>query len=175
MSALAEAVHRGRDGSVHYLASSPTGSQLIITDPVLGVRRQSFDGPCVLVSNTGSVEYRSISRTESITVWVRPGQEPSIHSIIGVCAECMAGDHDFEHWPHCPGSDREPKADVLPLQPRSEPVAEPVVEPAPCSSTGTGDAQAAPRVRVLDPQYTPPSEEPVAPPEMRWGGPAGGW
>jgi hypothetical protein len=48
-------------------------------------------------------------------------------------------------------------------------------EPVQSSSTGTSDAQAAPQVRVLDPQYTPASEEPATPPEIRWGGPAGGW
>jgi hypothetical protein len=36
MGSLAEAVHRGTDVSVHYQFSTPTGSQLIITDPVLG-------------------------------------------------------------------------------------------------------------------------------------------
>jgi len=46
MSRLAKAVHRGADGSVHYLASSRDGSELIITDPVVGLSRVHFDGPC---------------------------------------------------------------------------------------------------------------------------------
>jgi hypothetical protein len=188
---LAEAVHRGRDGSIHYLASSPTGSQLIITDPVLGVRRLGFDGPVVRASNTGSVEYESIGSSGSTTVIVSPGHEPNI-TWIGICTYCAFPPighanrgHDFQLWPYCPWADRdrEPESDqnVVPLPARSEPVA----EPAPRPSTGTGDAQAvpspgtqsAPRVPVVgvDPQYTPASEEPVTSPEIRWGGPAGGW
>jgi hypothetical protein len=63
MSTVAEAVYRGTDGSVHYMSSTPAGSQLIITDPVLGVRRIGLNGPYRLVHrcDTGSVQYESIS------------------------------------------------------------------------------------------------------------------
>jgi hypothetical protein len=78
MNTVAEAVHRGIDGSVHYLASTPTGSQLIVvTDPVLGVRQPGLDGPCRLTDpggNTGSVVYESISAKESTTITVCPGR-----------------------------------------------------------------------------------------------------
>jgi hypothetical protein len=88
MSTVAEAVHRGTDGSVHYLSSTPTGSQLIITDPALGVRRIPLDGPCRLTDrgdNTGSVVYESISAKESTTVTVSPGRSrPSTSLAVSV-------------------------------------------------------------------------------------------
>jgi hypothetical protein len=202
MSTLAKAVHRGADGSVHYLATTAEGSLLIITDPVLGVRRLPFDGPCRLVrQGGGSAEYESISATSSISVTVNPGQEPLISELIGICTACvfpLVGQpdkgHDYGLWPYCPSSDREKDGNVVPLPPRSEPVrervpAEPVQEPEPASSPGTSapigavsasaeGAQSDAGVRWLDdtrrapdPQYTPASEEPVTPPEIRWGWP----
>jgi hypothetical protein len=108
MSTRAQAVHRGADGSVHYLADTAEGSLLIITDPVLGVVRLPFDGPCRLVprdpnlpAGYDAVQYESISGTESIMVSVSPGQEPLIHAL-GVCIACMVGDHDYELWQECP-------------------------------------------------------------------------
>jgi hypothetical protein len=180
MNTVAEAVHRGIDGSVHYLASTPTGSQLIVvTDPVLGVRQPGIDGPCRLTDpggNTGSVVYESISAKESTTITVCPGQEPSIYSIVGVCTHWafVAGGagHDFDLWPECPFGDqvKEPEADaaVVPLRPRPAPALEPVAEPEPMPSQRT---QSAPRVRVLD--ADPPLSKRER--EMRWGGPAGDW
>lgn len=81
MSAVAKAVHRGSDGSVHYLMSTPDSSLLVITDPVLGVRRIPFDGPCRLLpqdSKSDAAHYESISATGSTRVVVWPGQEPAI-------------------------------------------------------------------------------------------------
>jgi hypothetical protein len=194
MSTVAEAVHRGSDGSVHYLASAPDSSLLIVTDPVLGVRRLSFDGPCRLTDpggNTGSVVYESISAKESTTVTVSPGQEPSFHILGGVCTHCVfdagGAGHDLDLWPECPFGDQVKEqiqdAAVVRLTPRGEPapesVADPAPEPAPRSGTGTSDAQAelsrgtqnAPQMRVLD--ADPPLSKRER--EMRWGGPAGGW
>jgi hypothetical protein len=194
MSTLAEAVHRGTDGSVHYLSSTPTGSQLIVTDPVLGVRRLSLDGPCRLTDpggNTGSVVYESISAKESTTVTVSPGQEPSFHILGGFCTHCVfdagGAGHDFDLWPECPFGDQVKEqiqdAAVVRLTPRPEPAPEPAAdsapEPAPRSGIGTSDAQAeapepvqsAPRVHALD--VDPPLSKRER--EMRWGGPAGGW
>jgi hypothetical protein len=54
MTAVAKAVYRGSDGSVHYLSSSPDHSLLIITDPVLGVELIEFDGPAQLTSHPKS-------------------------------------------------------------------------------------------------------------------------
>jgi hypothetical protein len=95
MSRLAKAVHRGADGSVHYLASSRDGSELIITDPVVGLSRINFDGPCRLVSRSPSlpasydaVEYKSTTVSGSSSVSVRPGQPPFEHSIGGVGPAC---------------------------------------------------------------------------------------
>jgi len=112
MSRLAKAVHRGADGSVHYLASSRDGSELIITDPVVGLSRINFDGPCRLVSRSPSlpasydaVEYESITVSGSSSVSVRPGQPPFEHSIGGVWWACMHGDHDFSVWQVCPRGD----------------------------------------------------------------------
>jgi hypothetical protein len=75
MTALAKAVHRGDDGSVHYLVSTPESSLLVITDPVLGVDRIPFDGPVRMLPPraplgvpgevTGVVEYESISASGS--------------------------------------------------------------------------------------------------------------
>jgi len=109
MSTVAQAVHRGSDGSVHYLSSTPTGSMLIIADPVLGVSRIRFDGLCRLIprdprlpAGYDAVQYLSISAAESTRVTVRPGRAPFLHTIGGVCWECMLGEHDFGLWPVCP-------------------------------------------------------------------------
>jgi hypothetical protein len=119
MTALAKAVHRGDDGSVHYLVSTPESSLLVITDPVLGVDRIPFDGPVRMLPPraplgvpgevTGVVEYESISASGSTRVSVRPGEVPFIYSM-GVCFSCSfpppdrAGmGHDYELWPVCSG------------------------------------------------------------------------
>jgi hypothetical protein len=55
----------------------PTVSQLIITDPVLRVRRLSLDGRCRLTytgGSTGSVVYESISAKESTTTPLARGR-----------------------------------------------------------------------------------------------------
>jgi hypothetical protein len=119
MSAVAKAVHRGVDGSVHYLMSSNECSLLVVTDPALGVDRIEFDGPVRMLPPrtplgvpgevAGVVEYESISASGSTRVSVRPGEVPFIYSM-GVCFSCSfppldrAGmGHDYELWPVCPG------------------------------------------------------------------------
>jgi len=152
MSRLAKAVHRGADGSVHYLASSRDGSELIITDPVVGLSRINFDGPCRLVSGSPSlpasydaVEYESITVSGSSSVSVRPGQPP--FELDWWCWACMHGDHDFSVWPVCPRGDRKPVAgDVhlaevevpvrAPLQAVPEPEPERIPEPEPVPVEG---------------------------------------
>jgi hypothetical protein len=166
MTAVAKAVYRGSDGSVHYLMSTPDSSLLVVTDPALGVRRFSFDGPCRLTrSGADSVQYESISATGSATVTVWPGQEP-LFSEYGFCTSCAfpplgqpGRNHDYEQWPVCPSGDRAKPA----------PAPERVQEPAQPSSTGTAGRPTKPsrgkaRVRVLDaePARVPePAPEPV--------------
>jgi hypothetical protein len=119
MSAVAKAVHRGTDGSVHYLMSGAESSLLVVTDPALGVDRIEFDGPVRMLPPrtplgvagevAGVVEYESISASGSTRVSVRPGEVPFTYSM-GVCFSCSfpppdrAGmGHDYELWPVCPG------------------------------------------------------------------------
>jgi hypothetical protein len=192
MAAVAKAVHRGADGSVHYLSSSPDHSVLIITDPVLGVDRIELDGPCRLIprgpnlpASYDSVVYESISATGSTRVDVSPGQPAFLHVMGGVCWSCAFtardGGHDYDLWPTCPSENRRTKRDedrgVVRLAPRPE-------DTAAVSSPGTGasssappvEGRADPLVRVFDPQFTPAPVEPVTPPEIRWGpGPGASW
>jgi hypothetical protein len=88
-STVAKAVHRGPDGSLHYLMSTDVNSLLVIPDPALGVRRISFDGPVRLVprdSKSDAVHYES-SASGSTRVVVCPGEEPAI-SDYGFCVYC---------------------------------------------------------------------------------------
>jgi hypothetical protein len=111
MSTVAEAVHRGSDGSVHYLSSNPKASFLLITDPVVGVSRIPVDGLCRLIKADGdSVEYQSIGARSSTTVRTSPGQEPLI-SEYGFCFSCVGGPHDYDLWPVCRSGDRGKKVD----------------------------------------------------------------
>jgi hypothetical protein len=76
-STVAKAVHRGSDGSVHYLVSAVKSSLLVVTDPGLGVRRIELDGLCRLISAhpSGAVRYEAVGAAESTTVDVAPGRE----------------------------------------------------------------------------------------------------
>jgi hypothetical protein len=169
MTAVAKAVHRGADGSVHYLMSTRDGSLLVIADPALGVRRISFDGPVRLVpqdSKSDAVHYESISATGSTRVAVWPGEEPAI-SDYGFCVYCafpapgrVGAGHDSELWPSCPSHGRAKPA------PAHEP--EPELRPAASSSTGTAgepaeSSKGKPRVRVLDASLRPAPEPEMAP------------
>jgi hypothetical protein len=110
MSTLAKAVHRGDNGSVHYLWSNPDGSTLVITDPKLGKILLRFDGPCRLLRRDGdSVDYESIGATGSNMVMTRPGMEPLINSL-GLRTSCMDGPHDYDLWPVCPSGNRHKKS-----------------------------------------------------------------
>jgi hypothetical protein len=119
MTAVAKAVHRGADGSVHFLSSTPDRSVLIITDPVLGKDEITFDGPVRLVpprAGSGAVEYESISASGSTTVHVSPGQRDLIREVGGLCTYCcfpplgqLGRSHDYELWPVCPGDARRRK------------------------------------------------------------------
>jgi hypothetical protein len=167
MTITAKAVHRGVDGSVHYLSFTNEASFLLITAPALGVRRIPVDGPCRLIAGhpSGAALYEAIGATCSTTIDVQPGEEPRIREL-GVCMSCTQGPHDFELWPVCPRSHR------------PEPAPEPEQEPAVSSSTGTGgkpaeSAKGKPRVRVLDAESAPApvQEEPLSRSEAasRWG------
>jgi hypothetical protein len=109
MSAVAKAVHRGANGSVHYLSSTVDGSLLIIADPAYGVVKIPLDGPCRQVprgpnlpAGYRGVVYESVSATGSTQITVSPGRRPFEHTIGGVCSCCVLGVHDFELWPVCP-------------------------------------------------------------------------
>jgi hypothetical protein len=175
MVARAKAVHRGTDGSVHYLRSTPDNSLLVITDPVLGVRRIPFEGPVRLVprdSKSDAVHYESISATGSTRVAVWPGQEPAI-SDYGFCVYCafpapgrVGAGHDSELWPSCPSGGRA----------KPEPAPEPEQVLAVSSSNGTGgrpteSSKGTPRVRVLDAGPAPVQDEALSRSEAasRWG------
>jgi hypothetical protein len=128
MGARARAVHRGADGSVHYLSSTPDGSLLIITDPAVGVTRIPFDGPCRLIPRSpllpagyDAVDYRSIGASGSTLVSVRPGERPFTYGVTGLCDSCMDGPHDFGLWPVCPGEGERQVFGPAPV-PASEPV-----------------------------------------------------
>jgi hypothetical protein len=99
MAAVAEAVFRGADGSVHYLSSTIEGSMLIITDPATGVSRIPIDGPARLVAQfpSGAARYEAIGATVSTTVDVSPGQGPYIREM-GLCDYCFthSDGHDWE-------------------------------------------------------------------------------
>ena len=106
----AEVVHRGSDGSAHFLSSSAGGSLLIITDPAVGVVKIPFDGPCRLTPRSpnlpagyDAVDYESVGVSGSTMVSVHPGEMPSSYSVAGVCFACVAGPHDYSLWPVCPG------------------------------------------------------------------------
>lgn len=160
MGAVAEAVHRGADGSVHYLSSSVDGSLLIIADPAYGVARIPLGGPCRQVprgpnlpAGYRGVVYESVSAAGSTLITVSPGRPPFEHTIGGVCSSCMLGEHDFELWPVCPG-----------------PLPEPVKEPSSASGSGTSAVPSTPpdapakgkaRVRWLDAKKPAPEPEPV--------------
>jgi hypothetical protein len=110
LGARARAVHRGADGSVHFLSSGPTSSELIITDPVARLSRLHFDGPCRLKPRNPNlpvtyvaVDYESIGAEGSSMISVSPGERPFIHGLGGGCFSCMDGSHDFGLWPVCPG------------------------------------------------------------------------
>jgi hypothetical protein len=195
VNTLAQAVWRGDNGSVHYLSSSPEGSDLIFTSPAYGVAREHFDGPVRMVKSRAGHMYEMISATESTTV-TPTTTGMLLHTIGGVCFYCTGPDadwslpygerHDYELWPHCPGDKRQ-------VQPRFEREPEPAQSSSP--STGTPaesatreaaslrpsakpseDSQGGAKVRVFDPQYTPAPEAPVTPPELRWGpGPGASW
>jgi hypothetical protein len=187
MTAVAKAVYRGSDGSVHYLSSSPDHSLLIITDPVLGVERIEFDGPAQLTSHPKSdgVGYVSVSAsTTTTTVAVGPGQPPLIHQY-GFCFPCAfpplgqaVEGHDFELWPQCPSGDPHRKRRADADSDNIVPLPEPSREPGSPSSTGTGaeptePSRGKPRVRVLDaePESEPVQEESLSRREAasRWG------
>ena len=107
----AEVVHRGSDGSAHFLSSSAGSSLLIITDPAVGVVKIPFDGPCRLTPRSpnlpagyDAVDYESVGVSGSTMVSVHPGEMPSSsRSVAGVCFACVAGPHDYSLWPVCPG------------------------------------------------------------------------
>ena len=158
----AKAVHRGVDGSVHYLSSSDTFSLLIIADPAYGAAKAVkivLDGPCRklargpnLPAGYRGVEYESISANGSTLITVSPGRQPFEHTIVGVCSSCMDGEHDFELWPVCP-----------------RPLAQPVKKPSSASSPVTSAAPSTPpeapakgkaRVRWLDARKPAPEPEP---------------
>jgi hypothetical protein len=105
-------VHRGTDGSVHYLSSSPEGSDLIFTSPAFGVAQEHFDGPVRMVKSRAGHMYEMISATESTTITpMTTGM--LLHTIGGICFHCAGPDadwalpynerHDYDLWPHCPG------------------------------------------------------------------------
>lgn len=123
MTAVAKAVHRGADGSVHYLMSTPESSLLVITDPVLGVDKIRFDGPLRKKlprqlnrdphpgEVTDGVEYESISATGTTMVSTAAGRGPLITQY-GFCASCafppagqLSRGHDYSLWPVCPGGE----------------------------------------------------------------------
>jgi hypothetical protein len=89
MTAVAKAVHRGTDGSVHYLMSTRENSLLVVTDPVLGVDKIRLDGPCrqTAARPDGPVQYEAIGTKGSTLVWVNPGQ-PTLISEYGFCVSC---------------------------------------------------------------------------------------
>jgi hypothetical protein len=171
----AKAVYRDKKtGTVHYLSSSPDFSELIFTSPDYGVVRAHFDGPVRMVKSRAGHMYEMISATESTTI-TPTTTGMLLHTIGGICFYCTGPDadwslpygerHDYELWPHCPGDKRQ-------VQPRSE--REP--EPAPASSPGS--AQRGAGVRWLDAEQKPEPvpEEPVTPPDVRWGpGPGAYW
>jgi hypothetical protein len=161
MSTLAKAVHRGSDGSVHYLSSNVDGSTLVITDPKLGrVPPIRVDGLCRLSYRTGGdrVEYEAIGTVCSTLVSVSPGDPPLI-SEYGFCTSCMAGDHDYELWPNCPSEGVRERAKgqraaattepTTGLQLVSEPEPDPVVAPVPVTEPEPEPARRGARLRSL--------------------------
>jgi hypothetical protein len=123
MTTVAKAVHRGADGSVHYLMSTEDSSLLVITDPVLGVDKIRFDGPVRKKPPrqlnrdphpgevTDGVEYESISATGTTMVSIAPGRGPLITQY-GFCVSCafppagqLSRGHDYSLWPVCPGGE----------------------------------------------------------------------
>jgi hypothetical protein len=137
-SAIAKAVHRGVDGSVHYLLSPPDGSLLIVTDPKVGVSKVPFDGPCRLMPRDprlpvgyNAIHYESISGTESTLITVHPGRPPFENTIGGVCSSCMHGEHDFELWPVCPRDVRGDRRTMRDTEREQEPVFAPLPEEIP--------------------------------------------
>lgn len=189
MNAVAKAVHRGADGSVHYLSSTVDGSLLIIADPAYGAVKIPLDGPCRQVprgpnlpAGYVTVAYESISATGNTLITVRPGRPPFEHTIGGVCSSCMFGEHDFGLWPVCPSGNRHKKRDT-------ESVDEPGTSAAPSTPP---DAPAKGKARVLRLDAKKPAPEPGMPPapaaepmrsrqerrdlETRWGpGPGAYW
>ena len=159
MGAVAKALHRGADGSVHYLSSTVDGSLLIIADPAYGVVKIPLEGPCRQVprgpnlpAGYVAVVYESISATGSTLLTVSPGRPPFEHTIGGVCSSCMQGEHDFESWPVCP-----------------RPLAQPVKKPSSASSPGMSATPNTPpeapakgkaRERWLDAKKPAPEPEP---------------
>ena len=161
---------------------------------MLGVRPIRLAGPCRLTAqNDVSVEYSSISAESSISIVIRPGHEPLINELIGICTACLDGSHDYELWPECPygnGTESDPDVNVVQLTPRSVPATEPVEEPDSRSGTSTSagpsasaDGPSEVPVRdhesgsVLDLKPAPvPEREPSQwELEAHWGGPAGSW
>jgi hypothetical protein len=129
MGARARAVHRGADGSVHYLLSTPESSLLIVTDPVVGMTKIPFDGPCRLIPRSpllpagyDAVDYQSVGAEGSMLVSVRAGERPSIYGVTGLCDSCMAGPHDWSLWPVCPGEGERQVFGPPAAVPASEPV-----------------------------------------------------
>jgi hypothetical protein len=172
MSTVARAVHRGQDGSVHFLSSTLTSSFLLLTDPTVGVSRIPVDGPCRLISAhpSGAARYEAISPKLSTTVDVGPGQEPRIREM-GWCDYCLVHTegHDFELWPFCPSGDRHRKRRADADSDNVVPLPEPLQAAGSPSSTGTGGK---PRVRVLDAERAPgmapvPTLEPLTGAEAR--------
>jgi hypothetical protein len=179
MTITAKAVHRGVDGSVHFLSSSPDRSFLLITDPAFGVRRIPVEGLCRLISGhpSGAARYEAISPKWSTTIDVSPGQEPRIREM-GWCDYCLVHTegHDFELWPSCPSGDRHRRRKADADSDNVVPVPEPEQESVVSSGTGTGGEPASsskgrPRVRVLDAESAPVQEEPLSRGEAasRWG------
>ena len=184
-------MYRGVDGSVHFLSSTDQGSTLIITDPVLGVRPIRLAGPCRLTAqNEVSVEYSSISAESSISIVIRPGHEPLINELIGICTACLDGSHDYELWPECPygnGTESDPDVNVVQLTPRSVPYRAcrrarlSVWHQHRASASADGPSEVPVRdhesgsVLDLKPAPVPEREPSQWELEAHWGGPAGSW
>jgi hypothetical protein len=176
MTAVAKVVWRSADGSmVHYLSSTPEGSDLIFTSPAYGVVKEHLDGLCRQTDRASGHMYESISATGSTLI--TPTTTGMLIREYGHCMSCFLGPHDYELWPVCPSGDRGKKADrkVVPL--RSEPAPEPVPASSQCTvAEPSAPAEGKAKVGLLDPQYTPAPVEPVTPPEIRWGpGPGASW
>jgi hypothetical protein len=173
MSTLAKAVWRGDSGAVHYLSSTPEGSVLIVTDPVLGVERVHLDGPCRMVTGSSSYMYLSISATGSTQI--TPTATGLLISEYGFCTYCMTGPHDYELWPVCPSErirqqldgqlEVPPVVPVEKLEPDPVPVEKPP-GPAPEPALDPAQPVRGARLRSLFRLPGDPADTPQVDPEV---------